>query len=84
MHVHPHFAAQPDRVPLLVLYQLVVVNGGEFASPKDAETFGAGALGPSKDEYYRDLCALADELNQPASSHPVAPTLQVENRHTAL
>lgn len=62
MHVHPYFAAQPDRVPYLVLYQLVVVNYGAFASADDAETFGAGVLGLSKDEYYRQVCALADEL----------------------
>jgi hypothetical protein len=62
MFVHPRFAAQLDRVPYLVLYQLVVVNYGGFASPDDAEAFGASALGLSKDEYYRTVCALADEL----------------------
>ena len=37
MHVHPRFMAQLERVPYLALYQLVVVNYGEFASPQDAE-----------------------------------------------
>ncbi|MBI4028564.1 MAG: hypothetical protein HY360_26490 [Verrucomicrobia bacterium] len=58
IHVHPRFAAQRQRVPYLVLYQLVVVNYGEFASSDDAETFGAMALGISKDEYYHALCEL--------------------------
>lgn len=62
MCVHPYFAAQPDRVPYLVLYHLVVVNYGEFASPDDAETFAAEALGLSKDEYYQAICRLADEI----------------------
>jgi hypothetical protein len=62
MHVHPFFMMQLDQVPLLVLYQLVLVNYGAFASPDDAETFGAAALGLSKDEYYHTLCGLADEL----------------------
>ena len=62
MYVHPLFALQPERVPHLVLYQLAVVNYGKFVSPDDAETFGASALGLSKDEYYRALCVLADEL----------------------
>lgn len=62
MHVHPYFAAQPARVPPLVLYQLVVVNYGEFVAPDDAETFGANALGMSKDAYYHLLCGMADEV----------------------
>ena len=62
LYVHPYFRAQPGRVPWLVLYQLVLVNYGEFAGPEDAEAFGAAALGIGEDEYYRDLCALADEL----------------------
>ena len=35
---------------------------GEFASADNAETFGASALGISKDEYYEALCEMADEL----------------------
>jgi hypothetical protein len=68
IHVHPYFMMQLDQVPLLVLYQLVVVNYGAFASPDDAETFGAAALGLPKDEYYHTLCRLADELGQVTSS----------------
>ena len=60
--VHPYFAAQPERVPCLVLYQLVLVNYGEFASADDAETFGATVLGLAKDEYYRIVCGMADEI----------------------
>jgi len=63
MHVHPIFMTRMEKVPYLVLYQLVLVNYGEFASPDDAETFGAAALGLSKDEYYHAICELADELD---------------------
>jgi hypothetical protein len=62
MYVHPLFMTQLEQVPMLVLYQLVLVNYGAFAGPDDAETFGAAALGLSKDEYYETLCGLADEL----------------------
>ncbi|MEI6278813.1 MAG: hypothetical protein WCQ16_05445 [Verrucomicrobiae bacterium] len=62
LFVHPFFMNQPDRLPCLVLYQLVVVNYGNFASALDAETFGAAALGISHDEYHRLLCAMADEI----------------------
>jgi hypothetical protein len=60
--VHPFFSTRLEQVPCLALYQIVLVNYGEFASPDDAETFGATALGLTKDDYYRALCELADEL----------------------
>ena len=60
--VHPLLLLQADRVPSLVLYQLVLVNYGDFASADDAETFGANALGLSKDDYYHALCKVADEI----------------------
>jgi hypothetical protein len=62
MYVHPFFLTQLPQVPYLVLYQLVVVNYGEFASADDAETFGAAVLGISRDEYYQALCEMADQL----------------------
>ncbi len=60
--VHPYFSLQLQRVPYLVLYQLVAVNYGDFASSDDAEIFGAAALGLLKDEYYAILCEMADEI----------------------
>jgi len=62
MFVHPLFLTEPACVARLVLYQLVLVNYGEFASSGDAETFGAAALGLTPDQYYADLCELADQL----------------------
>lgn len=60
--VHPFFLTQLPQVSLLVLYQLVLVNYGEFASPDDAETFGAAALGLDRDDYYAQLCEMADQI----------------------
>jgi hypothetical protein len=62
LFVHPHYETQPAMVPFLVLYQLVAVNYGEFASAEDAETFAAAALGLERDLYYDALCRLADQL----------------------
>lgn len=62
IYVHPYFQLQPDRVPYLVLYHLVVVNYGDFASSDDAEMFGAASLGMLKEEYYNALCEMADEI----------------------
>ena len=67
IYVHPLFMTRLEQVPLLVLYQLVLVNYGAFATPEDAETFGAAATGLPKDEYYTTLCALADELQPPSA-----------------
>jgi len=67
LYVHPFFMTQLEQVPLLALYQLVLVNYGAFAGPEDAETFGAAALGLAREEYYRTLCRLADELEGGAS-----------------
>jgi len=63
IYVHPFYSIQLSRVPYLVLYQLVLVNYGEFASPDDAETFGSHALGMAKDDYYQALCDLIDQID---------------------
>jgi len=62
MFVHPIFMVQLDLVPALVLYQLTALNYGVFASSDDAETFGAAALGLTRDEYYAMICDAADQL----------------------
>ncbi len=65
LFVHPAFESRPSMVPYLILYQLVVVNYGEFASSGDAEAFAAAALGLDRELYYQVLCSLADELGGP-------------------
>jgi hypothetical protein len=62
IRVHPLFMTELHLVPHLVLYQLVAVNYGDFASAADAETFGAAALGLEPEDYYHTLCRLADQL----------------------
>ena len=79
MVVHPLFQAQPDRLPALVLYQLVAVNYGAFASPDDAETFGAAALGLTRDEYYTLLCDAADQVGAPAPTDITGSPLEYEH-----
>lgn len=62
MCVHPLFSLDLNEIPALVLYQLVAVNYGEFASAADAEIFGANALGISRDDYYARLCDASDRV----------------------
>lgn len=61
--VHPRFETDLEAVPALVLYQLVAVNYGDFATPEDAEAFGAAALGVSQEEYYQRLCQFAEQVS---------------------
>jgi hypothetical protein len=70
VYVHPFFRANLSQAMALGLYQLVLVNYGEFASPDDAEIFGASILGLGKDEYYRRLCELTDQLAASEASRP--------------
>jgi len=62
MLVHPRFENDLEQVPLLVLYHLVTVNYGDFASGDDAEAYGAAALGMNREDYYAAVCVLADKL----------------------
>lgn len=73
MFVHPAFEGQMERVICAVLYQLVAVNYGEFASADEAETFGAAALGLTRDEYYALLCEMSDQVGGVAETDLVAP-----------
>jgi hypothetical protein len=69
--IHPYYALDLSRVPLLALYQVAAVNYGAFAGPGDAEAFAAAALGLEVDAYYEALCALADEIGgEPAEPAP--------------
>ena len=64
LFVHPRFESGREQLAVLVFYQLVAVNYGEFAAPDDAVTFGANALGLAEDDYYRTVCELADRMPQ--------------------
>ena len=76
IYVHPCLRTQLNRVPGVVLYQLVAVNYGGFASAEDAETFGACALGIDREQYYRILCGIADELAGDPGTHPAENTAE--------
>ncbi len=60
--LHSHFQGRPEVLPVLILYQLVLVNYGDLATADDAELFGSGVLGMDRDEYYEQIVALTDDL----------------------
>ena len=64
LFIHPLFMTQLAEVPVLALYQLVLVNYGDFASGDDALAFGAAALGLSEDDYYEKICALMEPIGE--------------------
>ena len=74
--LHPLLALTLEDAVRAALYQLVAVNYGEFASADEAETFGAAALGLTRDEYYDQLCAIADRMDdtprEASEAHPPA------------
>lgn len=62
IYVHEFFKDKTEFLPALVLYHLVTVNYGDFASHEDAEIFGATVLGMDKEDYYQLLCNLTDMI----------------------
>jgi len=62
LFLHPFFENQPEIWPLLIAYQLVVINYGEMATAEDAEVFGCTLLGLDQEAYYEALCELADSI----------------------
>ena len=66
--VHPSFEGDASILPMLVAYHLVCVNYGEIAGSEAAEAFGAALMGMEVDDYYLELCKIADSLSACPSS----------------
>jgi hypothetical protein len=62
IQVDPRFEDRPDLLPAMVLYHLVTVNYGDFATCEDAEKFGAAVLDIPQERYYNLLCSIVDGL----------------------
>ncbi len=60
--LHDYFENRYDDLPMLILYQLVLVNYGDLATANDAEIFGATILGMDRDTYYEQVAALVDHV----------------------
>jgi hypothetical protein len=68
--VHEHFANRPEALPYLVAYHIPSINYLDVVTNREAELFGAALLGLEVDEYYRRVCALADQLPGGAAPTP--------------
>lgn len=60
--VHPQFENRSEALPALVAYHIVSVNYLDVATSAEAELYGAALLGLEIDDYYKTVCAFADEL----------------------
>lgn len=62
LYLRPLLRERPDLLPLAVAYMIPVVNYGEIITDDHCRAYGATLLGMMEDEYYQQICALADFL----------------------
>ncbi|MFT7668721.1 MAG: hydroxylamine dehydrogenase [Planctomycetota bacterium] len=60
--VHEKFQARPEALLRLVAYHIPSVNYSDLVASEEAELFGASLLGMALDDYYSEICLLADEV----------------------
>ena len=60
--LHPALEERSELLPLAVAYHVPSINYLDVATRHEAELFGAALLGLGVEEYYRKVCAMADEL----------------------
>ena len=60
LYLRPVLRDRPDLIPLAVAYMIPLINYGEIISDEHCLRYGATLLGLMEDEYYRQMCALAD------------------------
>lgn len=70
LFVHPMLKGADDILPMVVAYYIPSVNYGEVASHVEAELFGATLLGVDVEDYYRQLCHVADSVAPPGQLTP--------------
>jgi len=77
LYVRPLLRNRPDLLPLAVAYMIPLINYGDIISDDHCLLYGATLLGMMEDEFYRELCKLADlvgaEVRQPGASPPGCP-----------
>ena len=62
LHIHPHYASRPECVTTIAAYMAGAINYGAAVTLDVCEAYGAGVTCLSRDEFYRTVCQVADEL----------------------
>lgn len=66
LYVHPQLKNNADYLAQAVAYFIPVMNYGSLINDDHCLIYGATLLGMTIDDYYRDLCKLADSVGAPA------------------
>ena len=75
LYVRPLLQERPDVLPLAVAYMIPLINYGDIISDDHCLLYGATLLGLMEEEYYQQMCALADwvgaerRIPGPAAGH---------------
>jgi hypothetical protein len=75
LYLRPMLRERPELCVLAVAYMIPLINYGEIISDEHCLLYGAALLGLMEDEYYRQMCALADAVGaeaRMAGDRPVA------------
>jgi hypothetical protein len=60
LYLRPLLRGHPDKVVLAVAYMIPLINFGAIINDGHCRLYGATLLGLLEDEFYREICALAD------------------------
>lgn len=60
LYLRPILRDHPDKVVLAVAYMIPLINYGQVIGDDHCLLYGATLLGKLEDEFYREVCALAD------------------------
>ena len=61
LYLRPTLKEDPSLVVLAVAYFIPVINYGDVASDAHCTAYGAALLGMSREDFYRQVCTLADQ-----------------------
>lgn len=62
LYIRPLLRDRPDLLPLAVAYMIPGINYGTIVSDEHCLLYGATLLGLMEEEYYAQLCRLADQI----------------------
>ncbi len=74
LFLRPALRDRPDLIALAVAYMLPLINYGEIITDEHCLLYGATLLGRTKEEFYREICHLADFVGSEARYAGEAPT----------
>lgn len=77
LYVRPRLRERPDLLPLAVAYMIPLINYGDIITDDHCLAYGATLLGMMEEEYYTQLCAVADFLG--AETRLPKPTRPAES-----